>query len=57
MKIKDYKKKYAICKDSQGKMIYWWDLVEVWNPTEKTSRKIWWCKIIVISLHSLNQLN
>lgn len=34
MKIKDYKKRYAICKDSLGKMIYWYDLVEVWNPTE-----------------------
>ena len=34
MNLRLYKKRYAICKDCQGKMIYWWDLVEVWNPVE-----------------------
>lgn len=32
MNIRQYKKKYAICRDDNGKMIYAGDIVEVFNP-------------------------
>jgi hypothetical protein len=34
MKIKDYKKKYAICKDNNGKTIYAGDTVRLHAPME-----------------------
>lgn len=34
MNIKQYKKKFAICKDDNGKMIYRGDIVKVWLPCE-----------------------
>ena len=34
MTIRQYKKKYFICKDDFGKMIYLGDTVEVWMPCE-----------------------
>ena len=34
MKIRQYKKKFAICKDDNGKVIYKGDIVEVWLPHE-----------------------
>lgn len=37
MKIKDYKKKYAICKDSNGKVIYVGDTLELHAPMEISS--------------------
>jgi hypothetical protein len=34
MNIRQYKKKYAICVDDTGKMIYRGDIVRVWLPME-----------------------
>jgi hypothetical protein len=34
MTIRQYKKKYFICKDDFGKVIYLGDTVEVWMPCE-----------------------
>lgn len=34
MNKRQYKKRYAICEDDNGKMIYVGDTVEVWNPIE-----------------------
>ena len=34
MNIRQYKKKYAICKDDNGKMIYKGDIVSLWLPME-----------------------
>lgn len=34
MNIRQYKKKYAICKDDNGKIIYRGDIVQLWSPME-----------------------
>lgn len=34
MTKRQYKKRYAICEDDNGKMIYVGDTVEVWSPME-----------------------
>lgn len=45
MDIREYKKRYAICNDSNGKMIYVGDTVELSMPLELRSKwrsKIMW---------------
>ena len=34
MNFRQYKKKFAICRDDNGKMIYKGDIVKVWIPME-----------------------
>jgi hypothetical protein len=34
MKIQQYKKKFTICKDDNGKVIYKGDTVKIWLPSE-----------------------
>jgi hypothetical protein len=34
MNFRQYKKKFAICRDDNGKMIYKGDIVKVWLPME-----------------------
>jgi hypothetical protein len=45
--IKQYKKKYFICKDDFGKMIYLGDTVEVWIPCETKPYKsvVYWNRL------------
>ena len=47
MTIRQYKKKYFICKDDFGKMIYLGDTVEVWKPCETKPYKsiVYWNRL------------
>ena len=47
MTIRQYKKKYFICKDDFGKMIYRGDTVEVWSPGETKANKsvVYWNRL------------
>ena len=47
MTIRQYKKKYFICKDDFGKMIYRGDTVEVWSPGETKAYKsvVYWNRL------------
>ena len=48
MTIKQYKKKYYICKDDNGKMIYAGDTVELCHPLEIKSSyqsKVYWNRV------------
>jgi hypothetical protein len=40
MNIRQYKKKYAICKDDNGKMIYRGDMVMLWSPMETSKHHL-----------------
>lgn len=40
MKIRQYKKRFAICKDDNGKIIYAGDTVKLWLPLETSSEHV-----------------